>query len=242
MESEENKYLQIKDWHANDRPREKLEQKGNTALSDAELLGILIGTGIRNMTAVDLAKQILASVNNDLYGLSRLTLNDLSKFKGIGKAKAVNILAALELGRRRKNAESTQKSTIKSAKECYEFLIPYLQDLQHEAFYAIYAKRNLEIINTQKISEGGITETVVDTRLILKGALEHNATTMVVAHNHPSGSKNPSRADYKVTIQIMEASKFFNIQVIDHLIFTDNGFYSFAENYLMDIDTLKKLI
>ncbi len=240
MESKEQKYLQIKDWHANDRPREKLELKGNIALTDAELLGILIGTGIKNMTAVDLAKQILASVNNDLFGLSRLTLKDLSKFKGIGKAKAINILAALELGRRRKDAEGSVKLTIQNAKNCYEILRPYLQDLQHEEFYVIYAKQNLEVIFTGKISSGGISQTTVDTKLIFKKALENNATCMVLAHNHPSGSTKPSQADYKITAKVLEAAKLFDISVIDHLIFTDQGYYSFSENDLMDINTLKR--
>lgn len=239
MESKNPKYLQIKDWHEDDRPREKLEKKGNQSLSDAELLGILIGTGIKNMTAIDLAKNILNAVNNDLYQVSRLSLKDLTKFKGIGKAKAINILAALELGRRRKNAEAPAKQFLKSSKLTYEYLSPILQDLNYEQFVVVFLKQNMEVIGHELISSGGLTSTLVDVRVIFKHALEKNTSLIVLAHNHPSGSTLPSRADFRLTAQIMEAAKIMTITVADHLIYTDQGYYSFSDEGVLDIQILK---
>ncbi len=235
MELYEPKALVIKDWAVEDRPREKLLQKGRSALTDAELLGILIGTGIKNMTAVDLAMQILRSVNNDLAKLARLNVKDLAKFKGIGEAKAINIVAALELGRRRKDmSEDNQSQKLVSSKLIYEYLEPIFADLNHEEFWILMLNRQLKCLKAEKISSGGVSGTYVDPKIIFKTALDHLATAIVLCHNHPSGAKKPSQEDEKITKKLVEAGKILDISVLDHIIYTDNGYFSFADEGLLN--------
>jgi len=220
----------IKFWAEDDRPREKLLLKGKAALSDAELLAIIIGSGTRNKSAVELAREILSSCNYDLNQFCKSQLSDLTKFNGIGEAKAINILAALELGRRRKDVEITKKTTIKSASQVYQHLKPYLLDLQHEEFYAIFLNRKNEIIKTSMISSGGITSTLVDGRMIFGEAFACKATAYILSHNHPSGQCSASEEDIRLTKNLKKFGDYINLELIDHLIFTDNGYFSFAEN------------
>lgn len=221
--------LNIKAWAEEDRPREKLIQKGRSALTDAELLGILIGSGIRNMTAVDLAKLILQSTSNDLNNLAKLSVKDLSKFKGIGEAKAINIVAALELGRRRKETENVKAPKLFASKLIYEFMKPYLLDLQHEEFWILILSQSSELIKIEKISSGGITGTIADPRIIFKLTLENSGTSIVLCHNHPSGNLKPSNADLQLTKKLVEAGRFLDIQVQEHLIFGNDGYFSFRD-------------
>jgi DNA repair protein RadC len=221
--------LNIKAWAEEDRPREKLMTKGRSALTDAELLGILIGSGIRNMTAVDLAKLILQSVGNDLNNLAKLSVKDLSKFKGIGEAKAINIVAALELGRRRKETENVKAPKLFASKLIYNFMKPYLLDLQHEEFWILILSQASELIKIEKISSGGITGTIADPRIIFKLALENSGTSIVLCHNHPSGNLKPSNADLQLTKKLVEAGRFLDISVQEHLIFGNDGYFSFRD-------------
>lgn len=221
--------LNIKSWAEEDRPREKLLLKGKAALSDAELIAILIGSGTPNITAVDLSKEILRSVSNDLNQLARLSVKDLSKFKGIGEAKAISIVAALELGRRRKETESPEKPRITSAKDAYNTLKPHLLDLPHEEFWVILLNRANQVIRLVQISAGGVSGTVADPKLIFKTALEHLASAVILAHNHPSGNLQPSQADRDLTKKMREAGRLLEIPILDHLIFTDKAYYSFAD-------------
>lgn len=220
----------IKFWAEDDRPREKLLLKGKNALSDAELLAIIIGSGTRNKSAVELAREILSSVENNLHQFCRLQLSDLTKFNGIGEAKAINILAALELGRRRKDVDVSQKTFVNSASIVYEHLKPYMMDLSHEVFYAIYLNRKNEIIKTSMISSGGMTSTLVDGKIIFGEAFACKATAYIISHNHPSGQKFPSQQDIDLTKKLKKFGEYVDLQLLDHLIFTDNGYFSFAEN------------
>jgi DNA repair protein RadC len=223
------KKLHIKAWAEEDRPREKMMQKGRAALTDAELIAILLGSGSTNETAVELAQRILLHVNNDLNKLAQLTLNDLKKFKGIGEAKAVTIAAALELGRRRKDTVSEPLPIIKSSRMAYELMKPELLDLPVEQFWLILLSRSSRLIKKMKISEGGLSGTVVDPRLIFKEAIEALASSIILVHNHPSGNLNPSEADLSLTKKLVAAGRLLDILVNDHLIFTNNGYYSFAD-------------
>jgi DNA repair protein RadC len=225
----ESSVLNIKSWAEEDRPREKLLLKGKAALSDAELIAILIGSGTPKMTAVDLSKEILRSVNNDLNELAKRTVKDLSKFKGIGEAKAISIVAALELGRRRKETESVEKPKVTSSKAAYEVLRPHLMDLPHEEFWVILLNRANQVIRPVQISTGGVAGTVADPKLIFKAALEYLASAVILAHNHPSGNLTPSPADRDLTKKIKEAGRLLEIPVLDHLIVADKGYYSFAD-------------
>ncbi len=229
MSDNQTSPLNIKSWAEEDRPREKLITKGRSSLTDAELLGILIGTGIKNMTAIDLAKLILQSVGNDLNNLAKLTVKDLSKFKGIGEAKAINIVAALELGRRRKETETIKAPKLFASKLIYDFMKPYLLDLPHEEFWVLILSQALELIKAEKISSGGITGTIADPRMIFKLALEHLGSNIILVHNHPSGNLKPSIADLNLTRKLVEAGRFLDINVIEHLIFGNDGFYSFLD-------------
>lgn len=224
------KKLSINQWAEDDRPREKLIQKGRAALSDAELIAILIGSGNRDESAVDLSKRILNQSNQDLNQLASLSIKDLCKVKGIGEAKAIGIMAALELGRRRNFSTTKEIEILNSADLIYEFIKPVILDLPHEQFWVILLKNNLKLIKKFKVSDGGISGVLVDVRLIFKEALENLATHMVLIHNHPSGNLNPSQADEKLTKQIQEAGILLNIKVIDHLICTNEGYYSFENN------------
>jgi DNA repair protein RadC len=223
----------ISQWDENDRPRAKLLAKGRQSLSDAELLAILMGSGSRDETAVELARRVLASVNNDLYLFGKINASELMKFKGIGEAKAITILAALELGRRRKEAEPAKKIKISSSTDSFEYLLPRFLDLPHEEFRVLFLSRSHAIIKEELISKGGIAGTVVDPRLIFKLALECLATAIVLSHNHPSGNLKPSEADIALTRKIREAGRFLEVNVLDHLIITDSGYYSFADEGLL---------
>ncbi len=210
--------LNIKQWAEEDRPREKLLLKGKNALSDAELIAILIGSGNRNETAVELSKKILASVNNDLNQLAKLNLTDLMKFNGIGEAKAITIAAALELGRRRKESIEEKKIAINSSKIAYEVISDVLSDLPHEEFWVLYLNRKNEVIKKEHISKGGVTGTVADGKIIFKHAINHLASSIILCHNHPSGNLNPSEMDIKLTKKLKEIGQLMDTPVIDHII------------------------
>ena len=216
-------------WQEEDRPREKLILKGKSALLNHELLAILIGSGTPKVSAVDLCAQILEYVNNDLTQLGKLSVLDLQKFKGIGEAKAIGIVASMELGRRRQAENIGQVTTIKSSKDIYSVLLTDLSDLINEEFWIIYLNHRNKIIGKEKISSGGLTATIVDIRMLFKSAIERLATSIILAHNHPSGTLKPSQADLKLTNKIKEAGIILDIQVLDHLIVSDTGYYSFAD-------------
>ncbi|WP_448518022.1 RadC family protein [Rhodoflexus sp.] len=227
-------FTPIKHWAEDDRPREKLLQKGRAALSDAELIAILLGTGTASLSAVDLAKQILATADHSLYNLARFSIKDLQKFKGIGEAKAVTIAAALELGRRRKETEAPKRIRIRSSQDSYEAIRPHLADIQHEEFWVILLSRSNEILQKVNISTGGVAGTVVDPKIIFKSALEHSASGLILVHNHPSGNLRPSQADIDLTKKLVAAGYVLEITVFDHLIYTDSGYFSFADEGMMD--------
>lgn len=229
---QEKKYS-IKEWAKDDRPREKLRMKGPQTLSDSELLAILIMNGTRQKTALDLAKEVLQLGKNNLPELGKLTVRDLMKVKGIGEAKAISIVAALEIGRRRQAIASRQKETISSSADVAAYLQTLFKDYQHEVFAVLFLNRSNKINHFQIISEGGITGTVADPRIILKRALEENAVSLILCHNHPSGSLKPSRADEELTQKIKEAARFFDIKVLDHLIVSEDGYFSFADERIL---------
>lgn len=219
----------IKQWAEDDRPREKMLKKGISALSDAELIAILIGSGNRDETAVDLAKRILHSVHHNLSDLAKLTIADLQSFKGMGEAKSIHIMAALELGRRRKETERSALASMQSSRDVYEFLAPRLIDLSHEEFWVLLLNRSNKIIRDVCISRGGVTGTVADLRMIFKSAVEALATSLIVCHNHPSGNPTPSKADNDLTNKIKQAGDLMDIQLLDHIIVTETTFYSYAD-------------
>lgn len=233
MNNYHNAHLNIKSWAEEDRPREKLLLKGKAALSDAELLGILIGSGIQNMTAVDVAKLILQSVNNDLNQLARLSVKDLSKFRGIGEAKAITIVSALEVGRRRKTVEATERPKITCSGDAYNVLSAHLLDLSHEEFWIILLNRANHVLKCERISSGGVSGTIADPKMIFKAALENLASGIILSHNHPSGNLTPSQADKELTKKLRQAGTYLDIPVLDHLIFTDNAYLSFADEGLL---------
>ncbi len=219
----------IKQWAEEDRPREKLLLKGKSVLSEAELIGILIGSGTRTLTAVDLAKQILHSVDNNLNALAKLSINDLKKFKGIGEAKAIAIISALELGRRRKETGQPTVIKITSSKIAYDIMRPHLQDLPHEEFWILLLNRAHQLIKPISISRGGVSGTVADPKIIFKHALESLASGIILIHNHPSGNLNPSQQDISLTKKMKEAGIILEIPVLDHLIYTDSSYFSMAD-------------
>ncbi|MBE0637366.1 MAG: DNA repair protein RadC [Bacteroidales bacterium] len=220
----------IKNWSEDDRPREKLLLKGKGSLSDAELIAILIASGNKDESAVDLSKRILKSVDNNLIELSKLTVNDLKKFKGIGEAKAITIAAAMELGNRRRGAEVMDRKRIITSHDAFEVMQMHIGDPNYEYFFVILLNQAGKIIRTLNISEGGITGTVVDPKKVFKLAIENNATSIILGHNHPSGSVLPSEQDKKLTIKIKEAGKFLEIAVLDHVIIGSEQYYSFADS------------
>ncbi len=222
----------IKQWAEDDRPREKLLLKGPDALSNSELIAILIGSGTSKKSAVDVAKELLTRSKDDLNELAKLSLQELMKTSGIGKARAVTIVAAMELGRRRKLVE-TLKNSVKTSADIAHFFMAQLQDKLHEVFAVAYLNRANKINHLEVISEGGITGTVADPRIILKKALEHNAVNIVLCHNHPSGSLKPSRADELLTRKIKEAAQLLDMNVIDHIIVSGEGYYSFADEGIL---------
>jgi len=225
--------LKITEWAVEDRPREKFITKGTTSLSDAELLGILISSGNRGKSAVDLGRELLNSVNNNLTSLGKLTIADLKKFKGIGPARAVTIAAALELGRRRKLEDQPDVLQIKCSGDVAEIFRPVMADLRHEEFWILFLNRSNRVISRMKLSQGGISGTVTDVRLVLKNAVEHLASGIIVCHNHPSGNLNPSESDTRITQKIKEAGMLLDIQLLDHIIISGNDYYSFADNGLL---------
>jgi DNA repair protein RadC len=230
MASDANEKNAIKNWAVDDRPREKLINKGSNALSDAELLAILIGSGNKDESAVDLSKRILGYVNYNLVELSGLTVNDFVKnFKGIGKAKAVTIIAALELGKRRRGAEVINRKKISSSKDAYELLQSYFSDSKYEEFWIILLRKNNTIIKTVSVSEGGISATIVDPKKIFKIAIDNNASSIILCHNHPSGNIKPSEADIKLTKNLKAAGSLLEIHVLDHIIISGENYYSFAD-------------
>ncbi len=220
----------IKFWAEDDRPREKLELKGPQALSSSELIAIIIGSGSKTTSALNLSKQILNHCSNNLAELSKLNLQQLRSFKGIGKVKAINIAAALEIGRRRQNAEAIERKNISSSLHAFNILKSYMQDLGMEQSWCIYLNRSNNILAVELLSSGGITATVIDPRLLFKRALELKAVSIILSHNHPSGKLSPSAADLELTEKVKNAGKNLDIQLLDHLIVTDNGYYSFADD------------
>lgn len=233
MEDIKHKHLTIKSWAEDDRPREKLITKGRQALSDAELLAILLSSGNRNETAVQLARRMLNENHNSINQLAKLQLNDLKKFKGVGEAKAVTIAAALEIGRRRTDVSPEEKIKIMSSKNAYAVLNSKLSDLPHEEFWVLFMTRSNSVIKTECISRGGISGTVVDLRLILKPAIECLASSIILAHNHPSGNLKPSQEDINLTKKVKEAAKLMDISLQDHLIIGDQTYLSFADEGIL---------
>lgn len=225
--------MSIKFLAEDDRPREKFLLKGKNSLSDAELLAIIMGSGNREDSAVELGRKILNSVENNWHNLSLLQISDLMKFKGVGEAKAISIATALEIGRRRAAQEVPEKIQIGESKDIYRVLQPYLSDLRTEEFWAVFLNQNNRILGKSKLSSGGINQSVVDVRILFKTALEHFATGIAIAHNHPSGNLKPSQDDLKITRQIAEAGKILNIQLLDHLIISQNSYFSFADENLL---------
>lgn len=223
----------IKSWAEEDRPREKLLTKGRHVLTEAELIAILIGSGSKDETAVELSKRILGSVDNNLNALGKLSVQELIRFKGVGEAKAISIIAALELGRRRKESETVKREKVTTSKDVFEIMKSYFLDLPHEEFWMLILNRANAVIKKELISRGGVTGTVVDTKIIFKTAIEHYANSIILCHNHPSGNLKPSDADIKITKNIKEAAKIMEIPLADHLIITDNGYYSFADEGML---------
>jgi DNA repair protein RadC len=223
----------ILSWAEEDRPREKLLLKGKAALSDAELLAILLGSGTVSVSAVELGKQILGSVENNLNSLAKLSVKDLERFKGIGEAKAITIVAALELGRRRKEAELPQKQQITSSKAVFNLMQSHLMDLMHEEFWVILLNRANIVIKKVQISTGGLSGTVADPKLIFKTALEHLASSVILVHNHPSGNLKPSQADKDLTQKLKQAGQLLEIPVLDHIIIAEKHYFSFADEGIL---------
>lgn len=233
MQSLNNSSTSIKNWAVDDRPREKLVAKGGESLSDSELLAILINTGSGKQSALDLAKEVLKLGENNLNELGKLSLHDLMQVKGIGEAKAITIAAALELGRRRAKSDHYQRPYARSSHELAEFLRTSLKDHHYEVFAVVFLNQANKIKHFQVMSTGGMTHTVVDPRLIFHKALEVKATSIILCHNHPSGNLKPSRADEDITVKLINAGKLLEIRVLDHMIVSEEGYFSFADEGLI---------
>jgi len=231
VENYENK-IGIKAWAEEDRPREKLAGQGRRALTDAELIAILIGSGSRNETAVELSKRILHHYDNDFNKLGKASIIELSNFKGIGDAKAISIIAALEIGRRRNETESKAPDIIGFSKDAYNIIRRHLVDLNHEEFWIILTGRSNKVLGKELVSKGGFSEVLIDIKIVFSAALQHKANGIILVHNHPSGSLKPSHEDIMLTKRIADAGKILDIKVTDHLIITDKGYYSFADDGL----------
>jgi DNA repair protein RadC len=225
--------MSIKFLAEDDRPREKFLLKGRNSLSDSELLAIIMGSGSRDETAVELARKILASVDNNWHQLSLLTIKDLTKFKGVGEVKAISIATALEIGKRRASQEIPEKPQISSSNDAYQILKFHLAELRTEEFWAIFLNQSNKVIHISQLTQGGINQSIVDIRILFKNALDHFATGIIVAHNHPSGNLKPSSEDIHITKMIKEAGNLMNIQLLDHLIITQNSYLSFADENLL---------
>jgi len=221
--------LNLKSLAEDDRPREKFLLKGKASVSDSELLAIIMGSGNREESAVELARRILNSVENNWHRLSQLTIKDLMKFKGVGEAKAISIATALEIGNRKSQQEVLERQQISSSKDVFEVLQPHLSDLSTEEFWAVFLNHQNKILYKTCLFRGGIASSVADVRVIFKTALEHFSTRIIVAHNHPAGSLKPSQEDITITNKINEAGKLLDIELLDHIIITQNKFYSFKE-------------
>lgn len=229
----ERNYQSIKHWAEDERPREKMMLKGVPSLSDAELLAILISSGTRERSAIELARDILALAENNLHELGRLSISDLKKVKGIGEARAITISAAMELGRRRQLSEGLQRPLIQSSKDAADVVVPLLRDLNHEVFCVLYLNQASRLLRHEIISSGGLTGTVADIRMILKNALLHNANQLIVAHNHPSGNLKPSTADKELTRKLRESASYMDIRLLDHLIVGNVSYLSLADEGLV---------
>ncbi len=223
----------IKSWAEDDRPREKLVSRSKKALTDAELLAIVIGSGTRNQSALELSRAILSSVSNNLCELAKMSINDLMRFNGVGIAKASNIAAVMELGRRRRLAEGLKRKTISCSRDAFEIIVPLIGDLPHEEFWSILLNRGHKVNRSVCISEGSVSGTVADPKKIFKFALENNASAVILCHNHPSGNISPSPNDRKITRKCTEAGKFLDLPVLDHLIVTSDSYFSFADQGLL---------
>jgi len=231
--SNKGESFSIKNWSQDDQPREKLRDKGKSVLSDAELIAILIGSGNRNESAVAICQRILASVNNNLNTLGKLSINQLMTFKGIGEAKAISIIAALELGRRRRFENALEHHKISSSRSVFELMQPLVGELPHEEFWIIYLNNSNKVIRKTQLSKGGITGTLVDIRLALKKALEVGATSIILVHNHPSGTLKPSEADKQLTKKLKTGGESLDIKVLDHVIITEKSYFSFADENVL---------
>ncbi len=223
------KKLSIKNWAVEDRPRERFLAKGIQSLSDTELIALIIGSGTREISAVELARQILKNADNNLNQLGKFNVDDLLKLKGVGKAKAISVIAAIELGRRRKLSEALERPKITSSKDVYEILFPLISDLAHEEFWILLLNRSNKVIDKYRISQGGIAGTVIDVKIILKRAVEKLASSIILCHNHPSGNLTPSKADINITNKLREAAELMDIKLLDHIIIADNSYFSFID-------------
>lgn len=229
-----SKYVPINQWSEDDKPREKLRDKGRNALSNAELIAILIGSGSKSMSAVDLAKQILNSSGNNLNELGKLSIEELVKnFHGIGEAKAITIIAALELGRRRQMSEIRDRPYIKSSRDAFDAIAPMIMDLPHEEFWILMLNRSNQVLKRVQVSLGGVSGTIVDAKIIFKKALEITASAIILCHNHPSGNLRPSSADIEITNKVKEGGKLIDVNVLDHLIVSERGYFSFADEGML---------
>lgn len=233
MENVNKPSTSIKNWAIDDRPREKLLVNGAASLSNSELIAILINNGSKNKSAVELAREILKLGNDNLNELGKLSLNDFKQVKGIGEAKSIIIAAALELGRRRQASSALEKTVVRTSRDIAQYLQASLKDYSYEVFAVIFLNRANKINHFEIISKGGITGTIADPRIILKKALEEDATSIVLCHNHPSGNLHPSRADEELTKKIKDAAGYFDIKIIDHIIVSEEGFYSFADEGML---------
>ncbi len=231
--SELNSSFSIKKWNENDRPREKLIAKGKNTLTDAELIAILIGSGNRDESAVALSKRILASVDHKINALGKLSVKQLMNFKGIGEAKAITIVAGLELGRRRGDEDIPVAPKITSSKDAFRLFQPIIGDLEHEEFWVLFLNNANKVIQKKQISVGGKTGTLVDARIVFKSALEYGATGIIIGHNHPSGSLRPSESDKNLTSKLKQAGMSLDIHVLDHLIITEKSYFSFADESIL---------
>lgn len=221
-------------WAVEERPREKVMARGTQYLSETELLAILLGSGTRQVTAVELARQILKEAGNNLQELGRMGVEELVRINGVGPAKAITIMAALELGRRRSGMQHPEKTPVKSSETVYRLFHPLLGDLEHEEFWLLMLNRANRVIGRYKVSQGGLSGTVIDTRIILKKALDKLASSIIVCHNHPSGNNQPSDADVKITEKLKKAAHMFEIKLLDHVIIADKSYFSFADEGLIN--------
>jgi len=225
--------LSIKAWAEEDRPREKLMMLGKLHLSDAELVAILLGSGSREETAVGLAQRLLKSQKNNLNDLGKCTIPELKKFKGIGEVKAITLIAAMELGRRRQLSDIKERPQIKSSREAYNLIAPILMDLQHEEFWILLLNRSNRVIGRERISIGGVSGTLVDAKIVFQKALNALASSVILCHNHPSGNLQPSQADIDLTKKLRKGAEVLDLQILDHLIISERGFCSFADEGIL---------